>query len=297
MVLVAGMLGIGILAHHLRADATPRTPSKMSAPLRPEHRFLAIRTEWRKEVCYLQTDRSVEVGGPRVVTPAEVGAAIKECTREESYYAAGEKLPRKMLEFHPSGYLKEETDFVGEEQFSRSLYPNGSIKTYRYHHGARLLQGYDLAPDGRVSVWLRDGEGEREMKDSGLSGFRVHRWFHGGWPLLEKRYRGRECVRIRLDAKGEEWGMLLVSPHSANLFLGDKLWSYDSDLRRCEFQSKDKPLNFSGWPDPEREKEAARFAACRKEFLGRYDKLLKEAGQSWEELGIDFIRLGKDWPK
>ncbi|HEY7425557.1 MAG TPA: hypothetical protein VH682_15100 [Gemmataceae bacterium] len=299
IVLVLGVLGIGALASYLRADGTSRTPSAVAAPLWPEHRFLAIQKEWRKEVQYLQTDRMWEVGGALVVTPEEVGSAIKNCTREEIYYAAGEELPRKILQFHPSDYLQLEQGFLGKDQFSRWFYPSGTVKTYLYHRGARLLQGYDLSPGGRVSVWwLCDGEGEREMKDSGASGFRIRRWFHRGLQYLEKRYKCKDCVGIRLDVGSEGWDRLVVSPHSEDLHLKDKLWQYRRDLRSVWFQSKDKPLAISGWvDDPEREKEASQFTARRKEFLARYNKLLKDAGRNWEELGIDFIRSGGAWPK
>jgi hypothetical protein len=293
-ILILAMLGLGAVVYPLHADVPSQTRTEVSKLLRPEHRFLPIQKEWRKEVEYLVPCE--DLGGYSVLTAAAAGAETWRYFRQECYHAGGKNQIPKLLRFHPSGYLQEEIDTLDREQFIRTFYPNGTVKTYLYWREGRWLQGYDISPDGKVKHWLRDGNGERVTRGS-QPGFRVQRWYHQGRRFLEKRYEKDVCTKMRLDLEDKAWDMLVVTPTTESLRLGGAAKNWDKIGGHVWFQ---KGGDFSidpGWPNPEREKARQEYPKQRKEFLNRYGELLTRAGRNWEELGIGFLRSGAAWPK
>ena len=182
------------------------------------------------------------------------------------------------------------------EQFSRSFYPDGSPRSFLHFKDSKWIDGGSVSPDGRVTHRLKDGAGEL-VGYGAKEGDRTHSWYAEGFAFLEKRYRDGSCVQVRLNDGSDDF---IAHPGEDQLFLTERheYWSRRTG-EEVHYQRIDRrPVDdMHGELAEEEAKMRVQYAQRRADFMKRYGKRLEKAGKTWDELKIEFIRVGGLWPE
>ena len=297
LVLSAGcLLGTGIGAWARRAPA----PTERIAPGQESHSFTPVSKDWIKRTNWYRP----------VWDPPESYEGVKEedrkpddkdLIREDRYFAHdGDAQPCKILRYYASGAVWQEIDDlnVGDrtlEQFDRWYYPDGSPRSFMHWKDGKWVDGGSVSPDGRVTHRFKDGAGEL-VEYGSKEGNRTHSWYLEGYPFLEKRYRDGACIRIRLNDGSDSF---IASPGEKQLFLTGchEAWSRRSG-EEAHYQRTDRlPVIDHGEQAEEEAKMRVQYPQRRADFMKGYGKRLEKAGKTWDELKIEFIRVGDPWPE
>jgi RNA polymerase sigma factor (sigma-70 family) len=283
----------GVAAYHLRPQDPDRPPATAAADA-PPRAFQPVQKAWLRKVTYLKPDKLDPPNSFEVIAPKDRDPGFRQYHKDISYYEKAEdSKPRRSYRYHPTGYLETEIDNVGQEQFSRSLRPDGSVRSYLHWRAGKWLEGYSTSPDGKHKHRLTEGDGELVSYGS-KQGDRIHRWYSRGDNFLDKRYRDGRCVEVRLNC-GDDW-LIAARDGTERLLLtarkeiwqktpGSGVWLQEFD-KEPGFERDQNCI--AQW-----QKEYPRRRAA---FLKRYGTLLREAGHTWEGLQIDFLRTGAAWP-
>jgi hypothetical protein len=120
------------------------------------------------------------------------------------------------------------------------------------------------------------------------AGNRVHRWYAKSRNVLDKHYLDGQLVSVRLNGNGSDW--LIVTEAEERLREEKGIWTRSNG--RAQWQAwEGDGLKWGRRAPPPRPYEKARAG-----FVSDYGAILKDAGLSWDKLGIDFIRADKAWP-
>ena len=269
----------------------PRAVTAAPAPRFAEgHRFAPIDPNWRVETYLLKKWGNDDPPNSSLAVPLkDRDPNYKEYVTAKRYYAKGEdEKPRKLLWYYPSGRLSGESDIIGKNQYDRSWHPDGRKAGYLHWRDGKWLNGESISPDGKVRHRLKQGDGELVTYGS-KPGNRLHRWYAGAANILDKRFRDGRVIEIRLNGSGSDW--LILTEEEESLKEEKGIWR----------KSGGQPASWQSWEDGgkmgRRQPPTRTYEKARGSFVKDYDAILKDAGLSWEKLGIDFIRDGKPWPK
>jgi RNA polymerase sigma factor (sigma-70 family) len=280
------LTGIGTWSLSPRQDAPA---SAAPAPTwREGHRFAPIDPDWRVEVCLLKPWKDDPPGSYQMVALKDRDKQFNGYLTQKSYYEKGKEHPRRVLRYHPSGRLAAEIDNVGKDQYSRSWHLDGSKAGRLHWRDGKWLDGESVSPDGKQRHRLVRGEGEL-VTYGRKAGNRVHRWYAKSSNILDKHYLDGQFVRVRLNGNGGDW--LIVTETEEQLLEKKGIWTRSNG--RAQWQAwEDDGSKWGRRQPPPRPYEKARAS-----FVSGYGAILKDAGLSWDKLGIDFIRADKAWPR
>jgi RNA polymerase sigma factor (sigma-70 family) len=298
VLLALGLLGVagGVAAYHLGGgEPAPVTPG-VSPPAPPHNAFRPVADGWIKKINYLDARGAGDPpNGYKVVAPADRDPARKDYYKEVRYYEkSGDAKARRIERYDPAGRLEQEIDNVGDEQFSRSLGPDGAVRSYLRWQAGKWLDGYSVGPDGKEKHRLAKGAGELAFYGR-EAGNRLHRWYDRAQNFLDKRYQDGRCIEVRLNL-GSDW---LIASRDGNerLLLESKkeIW-HKAPGAGVLMQELDKVPIFERRERQAVEQWQKEFPLRRAAFLEAFGALLRQADRTWEGLGIDFLRKGAAWP-
>lgn len=304
-------------------------PAALSAPpVASPHAFYPPHPDWIKKVDYLKDNPDGE--GYDVVPLKMPLQSLKRYHREVSFFRskADQKAghPCKILQYNPKGYLEEDFEDVGTDQFDRFLNVDGSVCSYthfRVKDGSKFvdqwLDGYSVSPVRKTVSRFSNGNGDLIVWDKDEQTYK-HTWYYEGEAYLQqKRVHGQVREQsLSLPSYGDFWWR----PRQERLFFEHESWtkekgkplsaqvmdSYiDIDTGRMIQESvPDDPIKqrirqFFSSTDlslTEQERKAMMaqlvkdYATRRAAFMAAYGERLTQAGQSWQSLGLEDIREG-----
>ena len=142
-----------------------------------------------------------------VVSPADRDPAFKQYHLEYRYFknAQDEKLGAfcKILQYSPRGYLEEDDEVVGHDQYDRELYADGSVSAYTHdnlisRYFARTVDGFSVSPVKHSVTRLAAGNGDLIHWGHDENTF-THIWYLEGQQYLEVITANGLRRQVRLD--------------------------------------------------------------------------------------------------
>lgn len=286
----------------------------LSSQTEPSHVFAPVDPAWT----VVESTMKLGPEAFMVVNPGDRDPNYADYWLERRYFQ--DKRERKILVYDPKNRLREEIDITDQERFTRILRPDGSLSEYQTHTVAGF-NAFNVSKDGKTIHRVQNGIGEL-VSEGFQEGERTHVWYMKG-VYVEKRFAGDRCTRVKLvlgsdmllaGAEGEHLDLHAECEHWMNT-KAEGLWvqimdSYidekDGKIHPQAVPSKAdiRPMTYriSRRHDDDREANEIRkgwavaWPKRRAGFINRYGDALKAAGQDWEKLGIDFIRMEGPWP-
>jgi hypothetical protein len=292
----AGLLSCRGSADVPTSSAQPRSPADSQLPPESRHTFEPVVKDWVRQVAYLLPDGNDPPNSFKVVEPEDRDPGVKGYYKQVCYSPKGEeKMPRRILRFFPNGAPCTVIDNIGDEQFCRSYYPDGTARGYTHWRKGKWIGGYSISPDGKRVHRLTRGTGELVSYGKGEGNFE-HSWYYEGHNFLSKRHQSRSFTEIRLNGE-KDWFFFREAGEELLLHSRNEAWRKPAGGIPA-LQMFDKVPRIERRPRPPGAGlvAAEQYSARRLDFVEEIGKLLDKGGYTWRKLGIDFIRTGAAWP-
>lgn len=319
------LVAIGVVGTCFGAPTEVAAPAQavpdpmLLLPENSRHIFLPAPRVWTAKTDYLQPQ-----GGNAgfIVLQAPAKPDLKTDWRQISYFDDPQEKDanqfRKILRFRPSGQLALEADRTSTQQFDRTFYRDGSIASYEFLSGVKRVAGYSVSPDRKIIMHFAQGKGDL-IQWHEAKGAYIHTWYSHGDPYLIKTYEQEQCIRTELNipqigelvVTGEEEKLFLFSLHENWIKQPNKPIS--AQVNYYYINGKDGSLGKYDFPDDEIKKRIrevsphrvsrprpppspellqqleADYLSRRAGFLSQYEAVLRDAGQSWQSLGLESV--------
>jgi len=292
-------------------------------PASSVHHFSKIDPSWRSEVKYWvhPFPRRFYEGADSEIEEYKSLPRYKEI---RYFDKTNKHRPVKIVFYDPHENIRSELDQrvsgkVVKEQFIRSFYPDAQLQDYEHWRNFRTISEISIAPDtGQVEI-VKNGKGRLTTYDP--EGKVIERkWLFAGKYFASEDFNSKGLTEITLYTKpvvltvnkdtqelynwtrNEEW---IISSNGALRFRKISLQpesgypiSAKVEKRKKDQIGKnpfptDDPLDPTSLVTGNRTKI---FAKRKSDFFRHFNLILKEAGVTAKDLGIEFIKNGKPWP-
>jgi hypothetical protein len=293
-----------------------------------EHRFVAPDPRWTLRERRLRMplgpdDRARDRGDGRIELRRDGLIAVADdetppVVWTERQWFDGPRLVRTFL-YDGARRLRVEWEEIRGDSFTRLRGPDGRTSAYTRVRDLRFIEGFSEHEGARQVVV--QGNGELVLPELRSGDWDRH-WIRGGNAWLSREVRQGRCTRVHLRAGGA-W--FHIDSQGENLTLDDEIWlrpvggrpyyqlskyflTTDGQLREKAVTAKpdvrELPLvELRRGHEPEDMHEpiyrewAVAYPKRRAAFLARVETILRDAGHTWESLGIAFIRDAAAGPR
>jgi len=303
------LLGVGLTA----ASAVPESyenplPLKDPQSLLPntsQHVFAPVDPRWKELVSYSRLEPE-----SFVVERNPSAEAKRNLYKEIRYFPDSTNDPNKavkILTYYPDGKLYSEIDKVGDECFAKHFFSDGTFADFTHWRRGKWIAGVAMNPKTKEENHFSDGSGHLTTYDD-VRDISKTTWYQKGGVFLVFHYAKsrRDEIRLYVD---NDCMFVLKAEESLYVLSELEIWTKAAgkdEVRRVLIAGHPS-LGMSLDSEGTRDRKQIEWSGQellrvwkedrRPQFVKRYTEVLRSAGQSWKNLGIEFIRDSALWPE